>query len=385
MTRVAYFDLANGISGDMILGALAHAGRTLRIDVERTIIEAVDAIPLECTVSFVDDERGGIACVRAEVKTGDARHTASQLRDAMASHPRAVSALDLLVAAEARVHGVDPNDVHLHELASADTAADLVGAAVGLAALDVERVAAASVPVPHGWITAGHGELPLPAPATLEVLRGALLHGVDGEKELVTPSGAAILVAHDATFGTMPEMVLDAVGVGAGTRITPRPNVSRVLIGEAVEVGGACVLLEANIDDQTPEALGHAVTTLIATGALDAWVTPIVMKKSRPAFLLSVLTTADDEALVAEAFFRYTTTIGVRRRIVDRHTLDRESVVVDIDRHDVRVKIARLHGEIVNIAPEFDDCAHVADVIGSTPMEILARATERARLDLFPS
>jgi pyridinium-3,5-bisthiocarboxylic acid mononucleotide nickel chelatase len=291
------------------------------------------------------------------------------------------------VGAEARVHGVAPEDVHLHELASADTAADLLGTAVGLEALGVDTVIAAAVPVPTGWIDGEHGALPLPAPVVLELLTGARLVGVDVEMELVTPSGAAILLAHEATFGPLPDVRLDAVGVGGGTRDTDRPNVCRVLIGERTTEPSAarietCVLLEANIDDQTPESIGYALETLMASGALDAWVTPIVMKKSRPAFALSVLVRPDDEERLAQEVFRHTTTIGLRRRTTTRRVLEREMLTVAVSGGDVRVKVATLAGEVVNVAPEFADCAAVAERTGVPVAEVYGEAltVSRARL-----
>lgn len=387
MTRLAYFDLANGVSGDMTLACLAHAGRRLAAPVEEAIVDAVASLPLEAAVSFVDEERGGIACLRAEVKTGDARHMADELRSALEAarvsdraRSLALRALGLLVEAEAVVHNVDPEDVHLHELSSIDTAADLIGAAVGLEVLGVDRVASAPVPVPGGWVSSEHGALPLPAPATLEILRGVRLKGVDEDQELVTPSGAAILVAAGARFGPLPEMTLLATGIGAGSRIGARPNICRVLIGDSAAgtPTEVCVLLEANIDDQTPEAIAHAIESLIAQGALDAWVTPIVMKKSRPAFQVCVLTAAGDEARLTDSFFRLTTTLGIRRREATRSVLEREEIVVEIEGHTVRVKIGRLRGDVVNVAPEFADCAAVSDATGLLLKDVFARATAAA-------
>lgn len=391
MTRIAYFDLANGISGDMALAALAHAGRSLGEPIGDTIADAVSSLDLNCVVTFVDEDRGGLACLRAEVKTDAVRHTPTGLREAIeraavSDHARtnALRALGALVGAEAMVHGVDPDDVHFHELASADTAADLVGAAAGLDALGVREVAAAPVPVPSGWIDSEHGALPIPAPVTLELLSGARLRGVESRAELVTPSGAAILVGHRATFGPLPEIVLRSVGIGTGSRPAwDRPNISRVLIGER-EASSAgrletCVLLETNIDDQTPEGVGHAVESLIANGALDAWITPIVMKKSRPAFQLSVLTTIADESAVADALFRLTTTLGVRRRTMTRWTLDRDEIRVTVRGHDVRVKIGKLGDEVLNIAPEFADCVSASQATGLAPKDVYARAVTLAQ------
>jgi uncharacterized protein (TIGR00299 family) protein len=294
---------------------------------------------------------------------------------------RALRAIDELVAAEATVHGVDPNEVHLHELASADTAADIAGASVAFTELGINRVAAAPVPVPHGTVRTEHGDLPLPAPVTLELLSGAALRGVDSTNELVTPTGAAILVAHDATFGPLPDLTLAAVGVAGGRRVTDTPNICRVLIGE--DVSGAsletCVLLETNIDDQTPEGIGHAIEKLIGTGALDAWVTPIVMKRSRPAFLLSVLAAHSDEGRITETIFRETTTLGIRRRDTARWVLDREVVTVEVSGIPIRVKVGRLGSEVVNVAPEFSDCEAAAEAGGTPTKDVYAAAAERAR------
>lgn len=388
MTRVAYFDLANGISGDMILAALAHAGRKLGIDVEGSIVRTIDSLDLDCTVTFVDDERGGIACVRAEVKTAPERYSAKRLRAAiegadLTARPRdnALRSIDSLVNAESAVHGTDPEGVHLHELASSDTAADIAGAASGLDALGVTAVHAAPVPAPNGSIETQHGTLPLPGPATLELLAGAPLRGVDSSDELVTPTGAAILVGHGATFGPLPEFTFEVAGVGGGQRSSAVPNISRVLIGQRPAQPNleSCVLLETNIDDQSPEAIGHAVEQLVDAGALDAWVMPIVMKRSRPAFLLSVLVKHEDEPRITEVVFRETSTLGIRRRDTTRWVLDREMITVDVGGRRIRVKVGRLGSEIVNVAPEFSDCVAAAVVTGATSADLYAEAQNRAR------
>jgi hypothetical protein len=390
MTTVAYFDLAHGISGDMTLACLAHAGRRLAVDVEGAIAEAISSLGLGCAVSFVDDERGGVACLRAEVKTDDRAHDAAALRDAIdrsdvAADVRAAAhrGLDALVRAEATVHGTDPDDVLLHELGSADTAADLIGAASGLATLGVEAVSAAPVPVSRGWFGSAHGPLPAPAPVTLELMAGMRVRGVDEDGELVTPTGAAILSAHDASFGPAPELELAAIGVGAGARRTDVPNICRVLIGasDGSHVGapsGHVVLLETNIDDQSPQGIAHALEMVLRNGALDAWVTPIVMKKSRPAFALSVLVTPRDEAAVVRTLFVETTTLGVRRRDTTRWALEREEIHVAIRGGTVRVKVARLDGNVVNVGPEFEDCVSIAEHSGISLKDIQAEAVEAA-------
>jgi len=388
MTRVAHLDLANGVSGDMAISALVHAGRSIGVEVARRVAEAIDSLGLGCTVTFIDDERGGISCLRTEIKTDDARYLPVDLRKAIGRsaldhvpRERALDALRAIVEAEAFVHGVDVEAVHLHELGSADTAADIVGVAAATTMLGLQDVTATSVPMPSGWISAAHGPLPLPAPVTLELLRGASVHGVDGDKELVTPTGAAILKTYVSRWAALPAMELLAVGVGGGSRISEVPNICRVLIGDRHDSGGrteGCVLLETNIDDQTPEAVAHVAELLLDEGALDAWIAHITMKKSRPAFLLSALVRPEDESRLTEALFRHTTTLGVRRRETTRSVLDREIVTVDVDGASVRVKIGRLGDEIVNIAPEFGDCVAASKRSGVPVKVVYARAQERA-------
>ena len=401
MSRLAYLDLASGIAGDMAMAALVSAGHRAGVDVEGRVAQAVEGLDLGATVSFEDTKRGSLACVVAHVDHPPATHTPDELREALGhtkasdrARTRALASLDALVGAEARVHGVEPSDVHLHELGSPDTAADLIGAAVGFDALGVTTVAAAPVPAPRGFADGSHGTLPLPAPVTLELLRGAPMHGVERWTELVTPTGAAILVGHGCVFGPMPPMTLEEVGVGGGTRELEQPNVCRVLLGRAEATvatqGGPAVpwsglrlertvLLETNIDDLTPEAVGRAVEALLAAGALDAWVTPIVMKKSRPAFLLGVLVDHRTETRVLDVLFRETTTLGIRRRDIDRWTLPREEVRVIIRGTNVRVKVARLGGEPVTVSPEYEDCLTVADRDGVPFKDVYAEATTKAR------
>jgi uncharacterized protein (TIGR00299 family) protein len=257
-----------------------------------------------------------------------------------------------------------------------------VGAAAGLDALRVRNVAAAPVPLGAGWTSGAHGPLPLPAPATAELLRGAAVRGVAESAELVTPTGAAILVAHDCTFGVMPQLTLEAVGVGAGSRELDRPNVCRLFVGAESAPGlkmEVDVLLETNIDDLTPEAVGRTVEALFSAGAKDAWVTPIVMKKSRPAFMLSCLVAPGLEERALDLIFRETTTLGVRRREATKWTLPRETVEVSVGGARVRVKVGRLHGDAVTISPEYDDVVAASDAGGVSFRVIYTEAAERAR------
>jgi uncharacterized protein (TIGR00299 family) protein len=385
MSRIVYFDLASGAGGDMLTASLAHAGEA---HVASVVERAVADLGLGCKLAFHTVQRGGIAALHAEVTTGGESFSAETLRAAIRdttagdrAKQRALATIDLLVAAEARVHGVDEGDVHLHELGSADTAADAIGAAVAIEALGIESVAAAPVPIPRGWTSSHHGPLPIPAPATLEILRGARLEGVDATAELVTPTAAAVLVAHECDFRELPPMMLEAVGTGAGTAERSMPNVCRAFVGTAVAtpVRERVVQLETNIDDQTPETLAHAAERLLEAGALDAWVTPIVMKKSRPAFQLSVLARAETEAELVDVLFRETTTLGVRRRETERWVADRAHITVEIDGHHIAVKVARVGGAVVSVSPEFGDCVRIASASGVPMKDVYARAAAEAR------
>jgi hypothetical protein len=225
----------------------------------------------------------------------------------------------------------------------------------------------------------------VPTPATLEILRGAAMRGVSETGEYVTPSAAAILVAHGAAFGPVPAMVLREIGTGGGARDNPRPNVCRILIGDVLESHPSGlrlesnVLLETNIDDQTPESISHALASLMAAGAKDVWITPILMKKSRPAFQLSVLVAPEVEPAVLQVLFRQTTTLGTRRRVTEKWTLPREVVTVQVGGRPVRVKVGRLGADVTTVSPEYDDCARLATEMAVPLLDVYAEARAAAR------
>jgi uncharacterized protein (TIGR00299 family) protein len=304
---------------------------------------------------------------------------------------RAHAAFAALAAAEAAVHGVSPEEVHFHEVGALDAIGDVCGIALALESLAVDELACSPLPVPRGLVGSAHGRLPLPAPATLELLRGAPLHGVDLDVELVTPTGAAVVAALASEFGPLPAMRLEAVGYGAGTReLADRPNVVRVLIGErdrghGERAGGAergeALLIETNLDDLSPELVPDAAERCFAAGALDVWVSPAQMKKGRPGFVLAALARPADERAVAEAILRETTALGVRVSPVRRWELERRSVTVAVDGEPVRVKLGILAGEPVNAAPEHDDCAAVARRTGRPVMEVWGAALAALALE----
>jgi uncharacterized protein (TIGR00299 family) protein len=273
-------------------------------------------------------------------------------------------------------------DVHFHELGGEDTLVDVCGAAVLLDELRVARVACSPLPFTRGVVTGAHGLLPIPAPATVELLRGAQVHGVEGQKELVTPTGAALAATLAESFGPPPLLALERVGYGAGTDDLPdRPNVLRVLVGEAEPSAlRQVVLLETNLDDMTPELLPDASDRCFAAGALDVWTVPAQMKKGRPGFVLAALARPEHQQAVAIAMLEETTALGVRVHQLSRYELDREELRVRVRGGEIRVKIGRLDGRVVNVAPEHDDCAAIAlrteRSVKSVWAEALARAYE---------
>jgi uncharacterized protein (TIGR00299 family) protein len=292
----------------------------------------------------------------------------------------ALVAFEALAVAEGKIHDVPPEEVHFHELGAADTLVDVCGAIALLGDLGAERVVCSPLPAGRGTVRSAHGILPLPAPATLELLRGAPIEPVDTDAELVTPTGAALAATLADSFGPPPAMTLERIGYGAGTVDFPeRPNVVRVLLGSDGETGTAeAVLLETNLDDLLPELVPDAAARAFGAGALDVWTVPAQMKKGRPGLVLSALARPADERAVARAILEETTALGVRVTRVRRHELDRDERTVEVEGRPVRVKIGLLDGDIVNVAPEHDDCARVAAELGIPVKSVWAKALARA-------
>jgi pyridinium-3,5-bisthiocarboxylic acid mononucleotide nickel chelatase len=381
MTRTAYLDCVGGLAGDMLVAALLDAGGEL---------EELLALPSRLglgsvSVEVARVERQGVAALHVEFGVPEeAGHRNWQLiRELLAAADLTASVRDSSLAvferlahAEARVHGIDPDDVHFHELGAADTLLDVCGAVALLEDLGVERVVCSPLPVARGIVAAEHGLLPLPAPATVALLEGAPLYGVEGDLELVTPTGAALAATLAERFAELPPLRLERAGYGAGTRDVPhRPNVVRVLIGEELAAPAPeVVLIETNLDDFSPELVPDAVERCFGAGALDVWTAPAHMKKGRPGFVFSALARPSSEQAVAHAMLEETSALGVRVTRLRRYELEREERSVELDGGTVRVKIGRLDGRIVNIAPEHDDCAELARRTGRPVKSIWAAA-----------
>lgn len=374
---ICWINPFTGMAGDMLLAALLDAGAPLAP--VRAAIEATGLSGWDLTTEHVIDH--GLAATRVRVRVTDhaaERGAAELIALASAATPqpvaaRAVAALRALAEVEARIHGTDPESVHLHELGGHDTIVDVVGVSAALHAMGVDDLVCAPLPLGTGLIRSAHGLIPAPAPATLALLTGAAVIGTDVPGETVTPTAAALLRAHDARFDPVPAMTVRATGYGVGTRSLPdRPNVVAVTLGERLRGDNETVaVLETTVDDVTGEVLGHVIARSLAAGALDAWATPAVMKKGRPGHVLHLLVRPQDCAALQELLFRETGTLGVRRSMVDRTTLPRRFETVGLDGIPVRVK----HGPH-GAKPEHEDLVAAADRLG-LPLRVAAERVMR--------
>jgi pyridinium-3,5-bisthiocarboxylic acid mononucleotide nickel chelatase len=374
MGKTAYFDLFAGCSGDMILGALLDAGLPLP-----ELQKELGKLPLKgYRVTAEKVRRGAVTATRAQVvPDGKTRQPDRSYSDIVALlegsklddsvKKRAIDIFNSLGEAEAKIHGVRLEQVHFHEVGAVDSIVDIVGAVIGFNLLGITDYYSSPFPVAGGSVACRHGGLPLPAPATLELLTqkhapvtGPCHTAMEGQ-ELVTPTGAAI-VATMCGF-TRPPLNLEKIGYGAGSRDPGEyPNVMRIWIGESPAQHGheGMVLLETNIDDMNPQIYDYVMERLFEQGALDVWFTHIQMKKNRPAVMLSVLAAGDAESRLAETIMRETSTLGIRVRPVFRHIAGRESIEIDSTYGKVRVKVKRFQDEVLSISPEYDECRRIA-------------------------
>ena len=382
---IGWLDCSAGISGDMVLGALVDAGVALTV-----LQEAVDAVGVEpVTLTARDTTRGGIGCCKVDVAVSDpaAGRSWSDVRDlleraelAAEVRARALDVFARLATAEAAVHRVPVDDVHFHEVGALDAVADVVGSAAGLCALGLSAVTASPVTVGSGTTRGAHGPLPVPPPAVLALLQGAPVQAGPVAKEMTTPTGAALLASVVTSYGPLPPMVLLRSGSGAGGRDPQEvANVLRLVLGEPVGAGtGDAVVLETNVDDLDPRLWPGVLQGLLDAGASDAWLTPILMKKGRPAHTLSVLCDAASAPVLRERVFRETSTLGLREARVGKSVLERQERTVDVDGRRVRVKLGLLGGEVVNAMPEWEDVAAAAAALGRPAKQVLREAQAAA-------
>jgi uncharacterized protein (TIGR00299 family) protein len=434
MARVMYFDCFSGAAGDMVLAALLDAGLPLdrleaalgslgvghALRVTRVLRAGISATHVEVTGE--DAHRDGHSAHRHDhPHTHDYPHThdhghshghshghdhghahghrslkeiaslIDQSALSAAGKARAVAMFRRLAEAEAAIHDMSVDDVHLHEVGALDSIIDIVGAVFALDWFGIDDIVASPLNVGGGTVKIAHGTFPVPAPATLRLLAGVPVYTSGVMSELVTPTGALVVTSYAKAYGPMPRMTIERIGYGAGTRdLGEVPNVLRVLIGEQASnseispSNGNVVKIECEIDDMSPQLFGPVTDRLFAAGALDVFLTAVMMKKGRPGTLLTVLGAPADRERLCDVVFRETTTIGVRIETVERETLTREWVDVQIAGGTVRIKVASRRGEVLNVSPEFDDCVRVAAETGQ-PLKAVQAEAMRVFLSTSPA
>jgi len=373
----------------MILAGLIELG--VDADVLRSELAKLNLEGIDLVIEKVD--RSGINSTHVEVKYPH-EHVHRHLKDIVkiisesslndTIKERAVAIFTRLAEAEAKVHGISVERVHFHEVGALDAIVDIVGACIGFEMLGIENFVASSLNLGSGTIEIAHGKFPVPPPAVAELVRGIPVHSSEDTGELVTPTGAAIISTLCESYGTLPEIKIEQIGYGAGTRDRKgSPNVIRLILGETIgttispgRIVEKLVVLESNIDDASPQTLGFAMERAFEANALDCWFTPIQMKKDRPATLLSVLCEPSDVERIQQLLFRETTTLGIRRREVERMSLERTSETLSTEFGEVRVKVSRLDGKVLTRKAEFDDVKRIASEAGE-PLRSIAAKIER--------
>ena len=369
--KLAYFDCFSGISGDMTLGALVDAGCSA--DLLRSELKSLQVPGWTLTTEKV--WKNGMAATYVRVKTEDQQNhrslsaileilTNSQLAPPV--RERASRIFQNLGEAEAHVHDAPLDKVHFHEVGAVDAIVDIVGSCIGFHALGIERFACSPLNVGGGTAKMAHGLLPVPAPATARLLQGAPTFSNGVQRELVTPTGAAIVATLCDSFGPQPPMTVSAIGYGAGTAdLEGQPNVVRIMIGESADKFSTAddeeiSIIEANLDDMNPQIYGYVLEKALSAGALDVYTTALQMKKNRPGTLLTILCRPEDTGTLMSLVFAETTTFGVRTHRAQRRALPREWVNVSTGFGSVRIKLSRSNGHILHVTPEYDDCRKLA-------------------------
>ncbi len=389
--KIAYFDCFAGISGDMILGALIDAG--LKSGELKRELAKLPLARYQFKTRKV--QRGGISGTAVEIVSSE-RKKKRGLEEILgiikkSKLDREVKAegeeiFTRLAAAEGRVHRRGKRDVHLHELGDLDTIIDVVGVLSGLRLLGIKKLYSSPLTLGSGFLQCRHGTLPVPAPATLELLKGVPVRSRDIEAELVTPTGAVLISNLACRFGEMPPLAVEKIGYGAGTRDLPVPNLLRIIVGKQTDPGyqeDKVLLLETNIDDMNPQTYEPLMKTLFQRGALDVWLTSVQMKKNRPGTTLSVLSEERDCSALCEVILEETSTLGVRFSSWRRKKLEREAGVVKTKYGNIEVKIGKLKETIKQVSPDYEQCRRIAERLG-LPFRDVYEEAKRAGTAKFP-
>ncbi|MBN1836400.1 MAG: nickel pincer cofactor biosynthesis protein LarC [Spirochaetales bacterium] len=387
MAGILHFDLISGISGDMTVAALLAAGvdqgalrenlQSLKLEGVEIRVEKVQVNGITATdFSVLVDESHGhrhahthrdLTAIEGIIESSGITPGAKQLSRRI---------FRCLAQAESAIHGRPPEKITFHEVGAVDSIVDIVATAVCIDLLAPERVSASRVPLGHGTTRSAHGVIPVPAPATLEILKEVPVYDSGIQSELVTPTGAAILKTIVSSFGTLPAMRIETTGYGAGKkRFEDRPNLLRVVLGRQADTGPLekLTVLETNLDDMNPEIYSYLMPLLLERGALDAFLTQVLMKKGRPAVQLSVLCRPGDESALEAVIFRETTTLGVRRHSVLRSRLERQAAEIETELGTLRVKVIYQGGSAVRAVPEYEECRRIAADRGLPLREVYER------------
>jgi uncharacterized protein (TIGR00299 family) protein len=391
MSRVGWLDCSCGVSGDMLLGALDGLGALgglpalvaslsdLGVSVTATATTRHEIVARSMSVTAAADQPlRGLDDVAAIIELAE---VPQPVRD------RANSVFGRLAVVEGAIHGTPPEVVHFHEVGAVDSILDVLAGCLGLHALGLAGLVVSPIALGGGTTAAAHGTLPVPTPAALGLLSGTILvgHGGPVDVELATPTGIALLAEWATSTGPMPPMTVEGIGVGAGTRdLADRANIVRLVVGaSAAEVDDeGWQVLEANVDDLDPRLWPGVLERLLSAGAVDAWLTPILMKKGRPAHTVSALVAGSSAGELRHALLTSTSTIGVRATAVSKHALERSWVTVEVDGESIRVKLAHDGERRTNLSPEFDDVAAAAHALGLPEKDVMIRATSAALHDL---
>lgn len=383
--KVAYFDCFAGVSGDMIVGALLDLGLPLQeLEAELAKIAVGD---YEVSSKKVTKQHIGATKFNVVAEEQKVVRTFSNIRELIEesdlTEPIKADSLAIfkrIGEAEAKIHRKTLDQIHFHEVGAIDSIVDVVASVIGITYLGIEKIYSSPVATGMGMVKTEHGMLPVPAPATLEILSGAPVYSSGIAAELTTPTGAAILMQYATFTSEMPPLVLEKTGYGAGTRELEIPNVLRVMLGqEAGAETEEVVLIETNIDDVSPEVLGYTMDALFELGALDVWFTPIEMKKSRPAVALSALVPMGHEEQAVDTIITETATLGLRVSKQVRRVAEREIISVNTPLGRIRAKVGTYKGRIISIAPEYDDCSKIAASSG-TPLREVYDLTRKAAI-----
>lgn len=375
--QIAYFDCFSGISGDMVLGALVDLG----VPVE-TLAAEMKKLPLEnWSMESRRERRGAIEGVRVMISAHDQPHRKySDIKTMLEGSAldagvkeKSLAVFQRIAEAEGRVHGIPPEDVHFHEVGAVDSILDIAGAVFCLAYLGIERVFASPLPMGRGFVKTLHGTIPLPAPATSALLAGVPVYGVPVERELVTPTGAALLAVLAESFGAIPSMKVLSTGYGVGAHpAADPPNLLRLFLGEISpdQLVRDLLVIETNIDDMNPEFYDHIMEKLFASGALDVSLAPVQMKKNRPGVLLRVLAAPILEQVISNILFTESTTLGIRSHGVKRIEIPREEAFIMTSFGRCRVKRVMLPDGAVRLIPEYEECRRIAGETGVPILEV---------------